>query len=90
MNEPEIREKVRIMILWPDNSIDSGSSATEVLLSLCGGWNPPTLTGLRKVLADRCGVDPPMRRESSLKFLRRLAASGAIDLYEVDETEWLS
>ena len=90
MNESETTQKVRIMVLWRDNSIDSGSSATEVLRGLCGGWNPPTITGLRKALADRCGIDPPMRSESNVKFLRRLAASGAIDLYEVDETEWLS
>jgi hypothetical protein len=31
-----------------------------------------------------------MRSESNLKFLRRLIASGARDLYEVDETEWSS
>ena len=90
MSDPDTSEKVRIMILWLDDSIDSGRNATEVLRGLCGGWNPATVEGLRKVLANRCGIDPPTRTESNLTFLRRLAASGAIKLYEVDENEWLN
>ncbi len=90
MSDPDTSEKVRIMILWSDDSIDSGRNATEVLRGLCGGWNPPTITGLRKVLANRCGIDPPTQAEPNLYFLRRLAVSGAIKLYEVDESEWSS
>lgn len=75
--------------MWGDNSIDSGSSATDVLRQICGGWNPSTVTALRKVLAERCGLTPPTRTESNLEFLRRLAKEKIILLYEIDENEWL-
>ena len=86
--EPKCDQKVGIMVLWPDNSIDVGPSATDILIHLCGGWNPPTIAQLRKVLATRCGIAPPTRTESNLEFLRRLSAAGVVRNYEVDENEW--
>lgn len=72
------------MVMWPDASITVGRDATEVLKSLCGGWNPTTLTGLRRVLAQRSGLEPPRRGETNKKFLERLASAGTIVIFDAD------
>ena len=54
MNNSECNQRVRIMIMWGDHSIESCHSATDVLQQVCGGWNPPhrasTTQSLRKAL----------------------------------------
>lgn len=86
MNNFECSQKIRIMIMWGDHSIESGHSATDVLEQVCGGWNPPTVPELRRVLAKRCGLASPTASETDLDFLRRLADAKVILLYEVNET----
>jgi hypothetical protein len=88
MNSSDCNQKVQIMIMWGDHSIESGHSATDVLEQVCGGWNPPTVPELRRVLAKRCGLTHPTASETDLKFLHRLADAKVILLYEVDENEW--
>ncbi len=70
---PDYDQKIRVMIMWADHSIESGCSATDVLEQVYGGWNPPTIRGLRRVLAKRCGLAPPMTSfASSAQCLKRL------------------
>lgn len=78
------REHVGLMVMWADASISVGRDATDVLRGLCGGWNPNTLTGLRRVLAQRSGLEPPRRGETNRKFLERLAAAGTIVIFDAD------
>ncbi len=88
MKACDCNQQICIMIMWADHSIESGHSATDVLQQVCGGWNPPTVPALRKVLAKRTGLTPPMKGETDLEFLYRLADAKVILLYEVDENEW--
>ena len=88
MNNSECNQRVRIMIMWGDHSIESGHSATDVLQQVCGGWNPPTVPELRKVLERRCRLSKSTEGETDLEFLRRLAEAKIILLYELDESEW--
>ena len=85
---PDCDRKIRIMIMWGAHSIESGHSATDVLQQVCGGWNPPTVPELRKVLERRCRLSPSTEGETDLEFLRRLADAKVILLYELDESEW--
>ena len=85
---PDCDRKIRIMIMWGDHSIESGHSATDVLQQVCGGWNPPTVPELRKVLERRCRLSKSTEGETDLEFLRRLAEAKIILLYELDESEW--
>jgi len=85
---PDCDRKIQVMIMWADHSIESGHSATDVLEQVCGGWNPPTVPELRRVLAKRCGLASPTEGETDLEFLRRLAEAKVILLYELDESEW--
>ena len=75
---------IGLMVMWPDGSLSCGRDATDVLRGACGGWNPSTLTALRRVLAQRSGVQPPKRGETNRRFLDRLAAAGTISIFDVD------
>lgn len=75
---------IGLMVMWPDGSMSCGRDATELLRSECGGWNPTSLTGLRRVLAQRSGIAPPRRGETNRRFLERLAGAGAITIFDVD------
>lgn len=77
-------QHIGLMALWPDGSVSCGRDATELLRSECGGWNPNSLTGLRRVLAQRSGISPPRRGETNRKFLERLEAAGTIKIFDVD------
>ena len=88
MNNSECNQRVRIMIMWGDHSIESCHSATDVLQQVCGGWNPPTVPVLRKALERRCRLSQSTKSETDLEFLYRLAEAKVILLYEVDESEW--
>ena len=79
---------VRLVIMWPDSSIDCGSNATEILKELCGGWNPDTLPELREELARRAGITAPSTTEDDRDFLDRLERRGILRIYEVYPDEW--
>jgi hypothetical protein len=75
---------IGLMIMWPDGSVSCGSDATDLLRTISGGWNPSSLTGLRRVLAQRAGISPPKRGETNRRFLDRLEAAGMIKIFDVD------
>ncbi len=77
-------DHIGLMVMWPDGSMSCGRDATELLRSECGGWNPNSLTALRRVLAQRSGIAPPRRGETNRRFLERLAAAGTISMFDVD------
>jgi hypothetical protein len=76
--------RIGLMILWPDGSVSCGGDATDLLRTITGGWNPSSLTGLRRVLAQRAGISPPKRGETNRRFLDRLEAAGMIKIFDVD------
>lgn len=78
---------VRLILMWPDGSITCGSNATDVLKQLCGGWNPDSLSELRREFASRCGMSSPDVSETDDSFICRLVASGALRRYDVQDDE---
>lgn len=77
-------DHIGLMVMWPDGSVSCGRDATDLLQSERGGWNPSSLTALRRVLAQRSGIAPPRRGETNRRFLERLVASGTIKIFDVD------
>lgn len=77
-------DHIGLMVMWPDGSMSCGRDATDLLRSECGGWNPNSLTALRRVLAQRSGISPPRRGETNRKFLERLAEAGTVKIFDVD------
>lgn len=77
-------DHIGLMVMWPDGSVSCGRDATDLLRSECGGWNPSSLTALRRVLAQRSGIAPPRRGETNRKFLERLAEAGTVKIFDVD------
>jgi len=46
-----------IKVTFGDGSILVGATHTEVLVQLCGGFNPITVSRLRYAIANRCNLD---------------------------------
>jgi len=76
--------RIGLMIMWPDGTVSCGLDATDLLNGIRGGWNPSSLTALRRVLAQRAGMDAPKRGETNRRFLERLEAAGTIRIFDVD------
>lgn len=76
--------RIGLMVMWPDGSVSCGRDATDLLNGIRGGWNPSSLTALRRVLAQRSGMAPPKRGETNRRFLDRLEATGTIRIFDVD------
>ncbi len=77
-------DHIGIMVMWSDGSLSCGRDATDLLRSDFAGWNPKSLTRVRRILAQRSGIAPPRQGESNRRFLDRLAAAGSIVIFDVD------
>lgn len=68
-----------VAVMWNDGVVTMGDDATEVLESLCGGWNPNTVIELRDVLAKRARISHEYNM-SDEAFLQRLDSVGVLTL----------
>lgn len=74
-----------VAVLWRDGHVTHGVDATDVLLKLCGGWNPNTVIELREVLARRAGVVLTPQAFDDEQFLQQLDAAGALTYQHVQD-----
>lgn len=64
-----------LVVMFRDGSKAHGETATELLESLCGGWNPNTVPELRRRLCARTRVSVPETMTDD-EFVRAFDASG--------------
>ena len=76
--------RIGLMVMWSEGPVLCGRDATDLLHTMRGGWNPSSLTAMRRVLAQRAGISPPKRGETNRRFLDRLEAAGTIRIFDVD------
>ena len=68
-----------VAVMWGDGVVTMGDDATDVLETLCGGWNPNTVIELRGVLARRARIEHDYSLSDDA-FLQRLDSVGVLTL----------
>lgn len=80
---------MKIRVLWPSGEVSQAPTATRLLESLCGGWNPDTIEELRVSLARRANIAPPTIDEPDLEFLFRLDSATLLCVQVVNDDSML-